>query len=335
MIEKIKENWFVALVAVALIGSVAYYAIDTNTGKLPGKQVDGKDVVTTIGDTDYFADDLYKELYGDQASSTSAGTAVLFDLFEKAVVDQSVKLTDSMKLQIANAVTATKQNYSGQEAQLLAALQAAGYASLNDLEAYYTHYFKLLTLIEKEYLADFENLFTPIYKEHAPRTVSHILVKVSDTKTWVLTDKEQERMNNVDKALSEGTDFAEVAKKYSEDGSASAGGYLGYMDKLNTVSYVQEFIDAGCKAEKGVVTEWFKSQYGYHKILVNETDMKALMDNKDIQSSIFSSIEAYYPDLNAQIIWKTSKDLNVQFANEDIEKAIKEYLGIKEEGATK
>ncbi len=331
MIEKIKENWFVVLVAALLISSVGYYAIDTNTGKLPGKQVDGKDVVTTIGTTDYFADELYEELYGDQTSSKSPGTTVLFNLFERAVVEQSVKLTDDMKLQIATAVTATKQNYAGQEDKLLAALQASGYASVNDLEAYFTHYYKLLALVEEEYLADFDNLFTPIHKEKAPRTVSHILVKVADTKDWKLTDKEKERMDNVDKELAEGKTFADVAKKYSEDGSASAGGYLGYMDKLNTVSYVDEFIEAGCKAEKGVVTEWFKTQFGYHKILVNETDKTALMENEEIRSEIFSSIEAYYPKLNAEIIWKKSQDLNVKFANEDIEKAIKEYLGIKEE----
>ena len=138
-------------------------------------------------------------------------------------------------------------------------------------------------------------------------------------------------MDNVDKELSEGADFAEVAKKYSEDGSATSGGYLGYMDQLNTVSYVQEFIDAGCKAEKGVVTEWFKTNYGYHKILVNETDMAALMANEEIRNDIYASIEVYYPDLNAEIIWKTSQNLDVKFANENIENAIKEYLGINEE----
>lgn len=333
MIEKIKENWFVALVAVLLIGSVGYYAIDTNSGKLPGKQVDGKDVVTTIGTTDYFADELYEELYGDQTSSTSPGTAVLFNLFERAVVEQSVELTDDMKLEIATAVTATKQNYAGQEDSLLAALQAAGYASIDDLDDYFTHYYKLLTLVEEAYLADFDNLFTPIYEKQAPRTVSHILVKVADTENWVLTDAEKERMDNVDKALAEGKDFAEVAKLYSEDGSATSGGYLGYMDKLNTVSYVDEFIEAGCNAQKGVVTDWFKTDYGYHKILVNETDKTALMEDEEIRSYIFSSIEAQYPDLNAEIIWKTSQELDVKFANEDIEKAIKEYLGIKEEAS--
>lgn len=333
MIEKIKENWFVVLVAAILISSVGYYAYDTNKGKLPGKVVDGKDVVTTIGDTDYFADELFEELYGDQASGSSVGTSVLFNLFERAVVEQSVKLTDDMKLEIATAVTATKQNYAGQESALLSALQAAGYASLDDLEAYFTHYYKLLALIEEAYEADLENLFEPIYKEKAPRTVSHILVKVSDTKNWKLTDEEQKKLDAIDKALSEGKKFEDVAKEYSDDGSATSGGYLGYMDKLNTVSYVDEFIEAGCKAEKGVVTEWFKTDYGYHKILVNETDMTALLANEEIRSDIYSSIEAYYPKLNAEIIWETSQDLGVEFANEDIETAIKEYLGIKEEAS--
>ncbi|MGN1344297.1 MAG: peptidylprolyl isomerase [Traorella sp.] len=333
MIEKIKENWFVVLVAAILISSIGYYAYDTNKGKLPGKKENGKDVVTTIGDTNYYADDFFEELYGDMSSGTSTGTSVLFSLFERAVVDQSVKLTDDMKLNIANAVTQTKQNYSGQESTLLSYLQAAGYSSLDDLEAYFTHYFKLMELMANAYDEDIENLFKPIYEQEAPRVVSHILVKVEDTDKFVLTDEEKQLMDDIDKALADGKDFAEVAKEYSDDGSASNGGYLGYVDKLNTVSYVEEFVDAALKAEKGVVTDWFKTQYGYHKILVTENDFDALLADESIRETIYASIESFYPTLNSEIIWKTAQDMNVKFGNEDIEKAIKEYLGIKEEAS--
>lgn len=327
MIEKLKENWFVVLVAVILIAAVGYYTYDTNKGKLPGKKVDGKDVVASIGDTDFFADDLYLELYGDESSSSSAGTQVLFSYFERAVVDAAVSVDDEMKTNIATAVTSVKQNYEGQESTLLSQLQAAGYSSLDDLELYFTHSFKMQKLIGDAYAKDLDNLFTPIYEEKNSRVVSHILVTISDFNN--ITEEEQAKMDAIDQALADGEDFAEVAKEYSDDGSASDGGNLGYVDSDS--SLVTEFKEAALAAEKGVVTDWVQTEYGYHKILVTETDKEALMENEDIRNDIYAAIEKANPDLNAQIIWETGQGLGVEFANENVENAIKSYLGIEDE----
>ncbi|WP_071441528.1 peptidylprolyl isomerase [Traorella massiliensis] len=327
MIEKLKENWFVVLVAVILIAAVGYYTYDTNKGKLPGKKVDGKDVVASIGDTDFFADDLYLELYGDESSSSSAGTQVLFSYFERAVVDAAVSVDDEMKTNIATAVTSVKQNYEGQESTLLSQLQAAGYSSLDDLELYFTHSFKMQKLIGDAYAKDLDNLFTPIYEEKNSRVVSHILVTISDFNN--ITEEEQAKMDAIDQALADGEDFAEVAKEYSDDGSASDGGNLGYVDSDS--SLVTEFKEAALAAEKGVVTDWVQTEYGYHKILVTETDKEALMENEDIRNDIYAAIEKANPDLNAQIIWETGQELGVEFANENVENAIKSYLGIEDE----
>lgn len=327
MIEKLKENWFVVLVAVILIAAVGYYTYDTNKGKLPGKKVDGKDVVASIGDTDFFADDLYLELYGDESSSSSAGTQVLFSYFERAVVDAAVSVDDEMKTNIATAVTSVKQNYEGQESTLLSQLQAAGYSSLDDLELYFTHSFKMQKLIGDAYAKDLDNLFTPIHEEKNSRVVSHILVMISDFNN--ITEEEQAKMDAIDQALADGEDFAEVAKEYSDDGSASDGGNLGYVDSDS--SLVKEFKEAALAAEKGVVTDWVQTEYGYHKILVTETDKEALMENEDIRNDIYAAIEKANPDLNAQIIWETGQELGVEFANENVENAIKSYLGIEDE----
>ncbi len=327
MIEKLKENWFVVLVAVILIAAVGYYTYDTNKGKLPGKKVDGKDVVASIGDTDFFADDLYLELYGDESSSSSAGTQVLFSYFERAVVDAAVSVDDEMKTNIATAVTSVKQNYEGQESTLLSQLQAAGYSSLDDLELYFTHSFKMQKLIGDAYAKDLDNLFTPIYEEKNSRVVSHILVTISDFNN--ITEEEQAKMDAIDQALADGEDFAEVAKEYSDDGSASDGGNLGYVDSDS--SLVTEFKEAALAAEKGVVTDWVQTEYGYHKILVTETDKEALMENEDIRNDIYAAIEKANPDLNAQIIWETGQELGVEFANGNVENAIKSYLGIEDE----
>ncbi|MGE4319797.1 MAG: SurA N-terminal domain-containing protein [Deferribacterales bacterium] len=96
---------------------------------------------------------------------------------------------------------------------------------------------------------------------------SHILIKVSDFKN----DKEaNEKFQLAKKVLAEikaGADFAEEAKKYSEDGSASNGGDLGYFPKGQMVV---PFETAAFALKTGEVSDIVKTQYGFHIIKVTD-----------------------------------------------------------------
>lgn len=331
MLQKIKENWFVALVAILLVGAVGFYAYDTNKGKLPGKSEGGKDVVATIGDMNIYADDIYEDLYGNLESGNSAGTQILYMYFERAVVDAAVEDSSDIKLQVANQVAAVKQNYQSYygdswETQLLGGLQSAGYSSIDDLETYFTHYVKLEELTANAYDAEIEELFAPIHAEKKSRTVSHILVQMSDPSNP--SEGEQAKMDAIDAALAEGKAFADVAKEYSDDSSATYGGALGYAD--SDTNFVAEFKEAMLAQEKGVVGEWIQTTYGRHLILVDETDMNALLADETIRDSIYSAISNYYPEYTPELIWKTAESLNITFSDPKIETALKNYLGIEE-----
>ncbi len=329
MIEKLKENWFICLVAVLLVGAVGFYVVDQNKDKLPGLTVDGKSVVATFGDQTVFADDLYEDLYGNPESARSLGTQILYMHFERAVVDAAIDTDYS--LQVATQVTAVKQNYQSYygddwEAELLKGLQASGYASLDDLEAYFTHILKMDEMARNAYDANLEELFKPIYEEKSPRTVSHILVTMENPEEP--TEEEQQKMDDIEKALADGTDFAEVAKTYSDDTSASQGGFLGYADA--DTNFVTEFKEAMLTQEEGVVGDWVTTEYGRHLILVNETDMDALLADEDIRESIYTAIQNANPTYMSQVLWDKAQELGVTFADPSYETALKEYLGIED-----
>ena len=90
---------------------------------------------------------------------------------------------------------------------------------------------------------------------------SHILIKTTDDNNKPLSEAEQKKAKaKAEKVLKEvkaGGDFAELAKKYSQDpGSAANGGALGAFGKG---MMVQEFEDAAFGMEPGQVSDLVKT----------------------------------------------------------------------------
>ncbi|HJW31571.1 MAG TPA: peptidylprolyl isomerase [Saprospiraceae bacterium] len=75
--------------------------------------------------------------------------------------------------------------------------------------------------------------------------------------------KALEKSTDILKQLKAGGDFAALARKYSDDGSASVGGDLDWTVRG---SFVPEFEAAAFQLEKGQISEVVESEYGYHII---------------------------------------------------------------------
>jgi len=94
---------------------------------------------------------------------------------------------------------------------------------------------------------------------------SHILVRFSPTEP---AEKKTAARKKIDEALTRikaGEDFAAMAKTYSEDNSASAGGTLGAITRGQTVP---AFDEAVFKLGVGQVSEVVETQFGFHIIKV-------------------------------------------------------------------
>jgi peptidyl-prolyl cis-trans isomerase C len=108
------------------------------------------------------------------------------------------------------------------------------------------------------------------FKQDDKVRASHILLKV-DPKGPEATRKQAEgRIAGLLKRARSGEDFAQLATKHSQDGSAQQGGDLGYFERREMVP---AFSDVAFKLKPGEISDVVTTDFGYHIIKV--TDIRA------------------------------------------------------------
>ena len=92
----------------------------------------------------------------------------------------------------------------------------------------------------------------------------HILLKLSE----VVSEKEAKRkMDGIKERIDNGSKFEDMARQYSEDGSANNGGDLGWVNPGDTVPPFEKAMDA---LGLGEISEPVLSPFGWHIIQVLE-----------------------------------------------------------------
>ncbi|MCS6989528.1 MAG: peptidylprolyl isomerase [Chloroherpetonaceae bacterium] len=76
-----------------------------------------------------------------------------------------------------------------------------------------------------------------------------------------------EKILDIQRRLKEGADFAEMAKRYSEDGSAQNGGDLGFAKRGE---FVKPFEEAAFSLREGQISKIVETIFGYHLIQLLE-----------------------------------------------------------------
>ncbi|MBI4481726.1 MAG: peptidylprolyl isomerase [Acidobacteria bacterium] len=109
---------------------------------------------------------------------------------------------------------------------------------------------------------------------------SHILFKVEDPPKEAEVRKKAE---SVLEQVRKGGDFAELAKKHSEDTSASQGGDLGFFTRGQMV---KEFEDKAFSLQPGQTSDLVRSTYGFHIIRVTERVSPTYESRKPVIQSI-------------------------------------------------
>ena len=108
--------------------------------------------------------------------------------------------------------------------------------------------------------------------------VRHILV----TPNEIIDDETaQQRLEDAYEKINNGEDFGEIAKLLSDDpGSANDGGNTGWV---GAGTFVPEFEEVANNAEIGVVTEPFRSRFGWH--ILEVVDRRVYDNTEDLKQS--------------------------------------------------
>jgi len=315
-LDLLKKNWFVVLVALCFMGTAIFFAYDQNKDKVPGKTSNGSGVLFSLDGKDFTADELYERLYA------TGGEDAAYMLLQRQLLDVCVSETDDMKTEaqeLADNYLAYYQTYLGTsaEAYIASALKSIGLDTLYD---YCLYNVKLEKMLQEYVTENADSLWGDFAADYTPRMVSHVLVKMDDPDNP--TAEETARFEEVKAAWEKGDlSFADFAQQYSDDtSSAVKGGSVGYCDK--DTSFVTGFKETALALKVGEISEWTKSQYGYHLITVTSDDRAELMAD----SSCLESILNFYPSLEDEIMLKKLEENNVSFSTTELEEAIRKAL---------
>lgn len=152
------------------------------------------------------------------------------------------------------------------------------------------------------------------------RKASHILIKTSQDKAAAKAEIEE-----LKQALDKGADFADLAKKHSQDSSSAANG--GDLDWVAIGEMVKPFEQVLFNMEKGAVSDIVETQFGYH--LIKLVDVRS----EPVQSLAIKRYE-FEDELKADNVASMFYDLSERLAstayeNPDSLDVVVEELGLK------
>ena len=156
----------------------------------------------------------------------------------------------------------------------------------------------------KEYYEQNAQLFT----QPPQRKAAHILIKASEDDSDQIHEEKFAKANEVLAMAKSGSDFAEVAKEYSEGPSRESGGDLGFFEQGQMVP---AFDEAVFSMAKGEISDIVKTQFGYHIILL-----------EDIKPASRQSLEDSKQQILATLKKKEAESLAFQVANSAYENII-------------
>lgn len=308
-----------------------------------GKEIEvknGSKVAVSLTGNKYTATEYYSEIKEDNISK-------LIDMIDKDLLEKKYKSDKEEKEDIQKQIDQIKSTYGGstEEAYTSVLRQYFGVETEKELEERLKLEYKRTKAVEdyiEKNIKDDE--IQKYYEEniYGDMKASHILITAdikedaSDEEKDKAEKKALEKAQKIIKQLDEGKDFAELAKKNSDDESnATTGGDLGYF------SY-DDMVEEFSKATKDLkVNEYTKepveTEFGYHIIL--KTGQKDKPKLKKVKSDIKEKIREEKMSNDSGLFYESlleiRKENKIKWNDDKLKKAYNNYMNDLIENARK
>ena len=312
------------------VGAIAICLLVTGCGN--NAELKNNHTIVKTDEGSIKADTLYEKL------RDKYGIAMLVDLIDHQLFDEKYKTDNEEKETIDSQIEQMKSQYNNdQEAFEAAITQYLGVEDEDELRDMLSLEYKRNLAIEdyvKKSITDDE--IQKYYDDEVigDIKVRHILIKpdvTDDMSTEEKTEAEEKAKKKAEKLIKElddGADFAELAKKNSDDtGSASDGGLIDYFNKDDNMD--EAFLNASIKLEKGKYTEEpVKSSFGYHIIL--KVDQKSKPKLKKVKDDIIKTLADKKLNDDATLRYNAlieiRKEAGIEFKDDSLKKDYDELM---------
>ena len=312
------------------VGAMAICLLVTGCGN--NAELEDNHTIVKTDEGTIKADALYEKL------RDKYGISMLVDLIDHQLFDEKYKTDNEEEETIDSQVEQMKSQYNNdQEAFEAAITQYLGVEDEDELRDMLSLEYKRNLAIEdyvKKSITDDE--IQKYYDDEVigDMKVRHILIKPDtndDMSTEEKTEAEEKAKKEAEdliKQLDDGADFAELAKKNSDDtGSASDGGLIDYFNKDDNMD--EAFLNASIDLEEGKYTEEpVKSSFGYHIIL--KVDQKSKPKLKNVKDDIIETLadEKLNEDatLRYNALIEIRKESGIEFKDDSLKKDYDELM---------
>ena len=312
------------------VGAMAICLLVTGCGN--NAELEDNHTIVKTDEGTIKADALYEKL------RDKYGISMLVDLIDHQLFDEKYKTDNEEEKTIDSQVEQMKSQYNNdQEAFEAAITQYLGVEDEDELREMLSLEYKRNLAIEdyvKKSITDDE--IQKYYDDEVigDMKVRHILIKpdtnddMSTEEKTEVEEKAKKEAEDLIKQLDDGADFAELAKKNSDDtGSASDGGLIDYFNKDDNMD--EAFLNASIDLEEGKYTEEpVKSSFGYHIIL--KVDQKSKPKLKKVRDDIIETLadEKLNEDatLRYNALIEIRKDAGIEFKDDSLKKDYDELM---------
>jgi len=177
-------------------------------------------------------------------------------------------------------------------------------------------------------IEEFYQLHQDDYREPKKVHARHILFRISEKAKTAEIQEILDRAKKVLDLARKGDNFAELARKYSDDSTASKGGDLGYF---KSGDMVKPFADSAFSLKKGEISDLVRTRFGVHIIKVEDIKEESVKPLAAVKETVRQSLKE---ERSREIaLQRADSFIDLSRALDDLQKAAAEAgLEVKESG---